>query len=242
MGDETSRIKTGIVGLDSILFGGIPAENQIIIAGGPGAGKTLLSFEILYRNAKNGVPVAFITFDEHPSKVLENAKKTFAEFTDLDELIKKNMFVIEGKEPASDVFSQAYPDDYSFGNMVSYIEGVVKTNGAKVMAIDSLSLIKLMMTNKLSWRRSMVALISNLRRLGVTAILTSDIMSSERDELRFSQEFFIFDGVIMLYQSGQEDKRVLTMEVVKMRGSNHSWALSPYEITPHGFKIFTIEQ
>ena len=242
MGDETSRIKTGIVGLDSILFGGIPAENQIIIAGGPGAGKTLLSFEILYRNAKNGVPVAFITFDEHPSKVLENAKKTFAEFTDLDELIKKNMFVIEGKEPASDVFSQAYPDDYSFGNMVSYIEGVVKTNGAKVMAIDSLSLIKLMMTNKLSWRRSMVALISNLRRLGVTAILTSDIMSSERDELRFSQEFFIFDGVIMLYQSGQEDKRVLTMEVVKMRGSNHSWALSPYEIKPHGFKIFTIEQ
>ena len=110
------------------------------------------------------------------------------------------------------------------------------------MAIDSLSLIKLMMTNKLSWRRSMVALISNLRRLGVTAILTSDIMSSERDELRFSQEFFIFDGVIMMYQSGEEDKRVLTMEVVKMRGSNHSWALSPYEITPHGFKIFTIEQ
>ncbi len=242
MSDETGKVKTGIVGLDSILFGGVPAGNQTIIAGGPGSGKTLLSFEILYRNAKKGIPVAFITFDEHPAKLLDNVKKTFVEFTDLDELIKKGLFIVDGKEPASDVFSQAYPDDYSFGNMVSYIEGVIRTNNAKVLAIDSLSVIKLMMNNKLSWRRSMVAMISNLRRLGVTAILTSDIMTSEREELRFSQEFFIFDGVIMMYQSGQEDKRVLTMEVVKMRGSNHSWALSPYEITSHGFKVFTIEQ
>ena len=242
MSDETGKVKTGIVGLDSILFGGVPAGNQTIIAGGPGSGKTLLSFEILYRNAKKGIPVAFITFDEHPAKLLDNVKKTFVEFTDLDELIKKGLFIVDGKEPASDVFSQAYPDDYSFGNMVSYIEGVIRTNNAKVLAINSLSVIKLMMNNKLSWRRSMVAMISNLRRLGVTAILTSDIMTSEREELRFSQEFFIFDGVIMMYQSGQEDKRVLTMEVVKMRGSNHSWALSPYEITSHGFKVFTIEQ
>ena len=57
---ELTRIKSGIEGLDSMLDGGIPEHNQTIIAGGPGAGKTLLSFEILYRNAKAGIAIAHL--------------------------------------------------------------------------------------------------------------------------------------------------------------------------------------
>ena len=40
----------------------------------------------------------------------------------------------------------------------------------------------------------------------------------------------------------QEDRRTLTAEVVKMRGTNHSWALAPYEITSGGFNIYTVDQ
>jgi circadian clock protein KaiC len=243
MDEIPSRIKTGVVGLDSILFGGVPAGSQTVIAGGPGAGKTMLSFEILYHIAKTGIPVAFITFDEPPTRVLNNVKETFPEFKDIDSLINNMKFVLVGKEPTSEVFMQADYEDYSFGNMVSYIEDAVKSNGAKVIAIDSLSIMKMMLSdNKLLYKKSMIALVSNLRRLGVTSFLIANISSTDRSKLKFSQEFFIFDGIIMLYQSGQEDKRVLGMEIVKMRGSNHSWALSPYDITPRGFKVFTIEQ
>lgn len=243
MDEFPARIKTGVAGLDSILFGGVPVGSQTVIAGGPGAGKTMLSFEILYHSAKNGIPVAFITLDEPPTRVLDNVKETFPEFKDIDSLIDTRKFVLEGKEPTSEVFTQSDYGDYSFGNIVSYIEDVVKSNGAKVVAIDSLSIMKLMLSdNKLEYRKSMMALISNLRRIGVTSFLIANIPSTERSKLKFSQEFFIFDGIIMLYQSGQEDKRVLGMEIVKMRGSNHSWALSPYDITPRGFKVFTIEQ
>lgn len=242
MSEKPARIKTGIAGLDSILFSGIPSGSQVIIAGGPGSGKTLLSFEILYHNAKRGVPVAFITFDEQPAKLLENVKNTFSDFADLDGLISKKTLVLEGNDPTSSLFIQSDSLDYSFGKIISYIEEVIAKNNAKIVVIDSLSIVKLMLCNKLEYRKYMIIMISNLRRLGVTTLLTMDIPSSERSGLRFGQEFFLFDGVVMLYQSGQEDRRVLAMEIVKMRGSNHSWALSPYDITSHGFKIFTIDQ
>ncbi len=44
-----------------------------------------------------------------------------------------------------------------------------------------------------------------------------------------------------MYPQSEEDKRSLSLEIVKCRGSNHSWALAPYEILPSGFRVFTIE-
>jgi KaiC/GvpD/RAD55 family RecA-like ATPase len=145
-------------------------------------------------------------------------------------------------EPMSKIFVHPESEIYSFGDTVSYIESVVRSNNSQVVAIDPLSLMKLVLSDNLMYRKSILALVSNLHRMGVTSFVTAEMKSSERSELKFSKEFFLFDGIVILYQSGQEDKRILTMEVVKMRGSNHSWALAPYEITPKGFRVFTIDQ
>ncbi|MDE1868824.1 MAG: hypothetical protein KGH60_02555 [Candidatus Micrarchaeota archaeon] len=240
MGDD--RVKTGITGLDAMLGGGIPSTDQIIIAGGPGAGKTLISFEILYHNAKAGIPTAFIALEEQPNTVVKNAKQAFPEFTDIDDLINSKLLFVDGEDPASKITPSSDSQTYSFGNVVSEIEGIIKVNNAKVVVIDSISLLKLMLPDKLIYRKSMIALVSNLRRLGVTTILTSEISSYERSRLKFNEEFFIFDGLVTMYQTGEEDKRVFALEIVKLRGSAHSKALSPYDITSQGFRIFTLEQ
>jgi len=45
-----------------------------------------------------------------------------------------------------------------------------------------------------------------------------------------------------MYQVGEEEKRKLAMEVIKMRGNNHSFVTTPYEITPKGFKVYAAEE
>ncbi len=45
---EVGLIKTGIKGLDSILLGGIPRTNVILVQGVTGSGKTLLGMEFIY--------------------------------------------------------------------------------------------------------------------------------------------------------------------------------------------------
>ncbi|MDE1856673.1 MAG: hypothetical protein KGH98_01160 [Candidatus Micrarchaeota archaeon] len=235
------RFATGIEGMDEMLNGGIPKDNQTILAGGPGSGKTLLCFEALYRNAKNGIPGAFISFEEPPKRVLANAKAAFTKFDDIQSLVDSNMLVIGGEDPATKIQSGMGPEAYPFGNVVSDMEEVIKTNDAKYIAIDSLSLLKLMLGDNLLYRKSMIALISNLRRLGVTSLLTVEVPSAERKDLRFSPEFFIFDGLITLYQTGEQDKRSLTLEIVKMRGTDHSRSLAPYDITDEGFNVLTAD-
>jgi len=235
-------VKTGIEGLDAILYGGIPELNQVILAGGPGAGKTLLSFEFLYRNAKMGNPGILFALEENSKKVIENAKSAFSTFDDIDELIDKGLLTVESEEPAAHLQQSEGSTTYEFGRILSDIESTVSSAKATRVVIDSLSLLDLIVSDPMTYRRSMLALVNNLRRLGVTSLLTSELSNPERAKLEFKSEFFIFDGIIVMYQVGEEEKRKLALEVIKMRGNNHSFVTTPYEITPKGFKIYAAEQ
>ncbi|MGC8662389.1 MAG: ATPase domain-containing protein [Candidatus Micrarchaeia archaeon] len=235
-------VKTGIEGLDSILYGGIPALNQILLAGGPGSGKTLLSFEFLYKNAKMGNPGVFFALEENAKKVIENAKSAFNTFGDIDNLIAEGLLTIESQEPASRIQTEEGSTSYEFGRILSEIESTVSSTKATRVVIDSLSLLDLLVSDPAIYRRSMLALVNNLRRIGATSILTSELSSPERSKLEFKSEFFIFDGIIIMYQVGEEEKRKLALEVIKMRGNNHSFVTTPYEISPKGFKVYSAEQ
>ena len=236
------RIATGIDGLDILLYGGVPAGDQVIIAGGPGAGKTLLSLEILYNNAKKGGSGTFIALEEQESVVIQNFKRAFPSLSDIDDLVANNSLVVAGEEvtPKMEVGSDS--ESYSFGNVISSIESIIRSNNSKCVVIDSLSLIKLMFDNQALYRKYMLMLSLNLRKLGVNSFLTMELPHSDRGVLAFSPEFFIFDGTIVMYQGIEENKRTFSLEVIKMRGSNHSLSFSPYEITNKGFKVFSISE
>ena len=64
---ENDICKTGIIGLDNILDGGIPIGDSILMAGSSGTGKSILSLEILFRGAKefgdNGIYISFTPVD-----------------------------------------------------------------------------------------------------------------------------------------------------------------------------------
>ena len=239
--NSKDRLRTGINGLDNMLNGGIPLNNQVVIAGGPGAGKSLLCFEVAYKNAKAGVPSIFISFEEDSTYMLNNIKEAFSDFNDIDKLISDKMLVIGGRDPGMIIENSNAADKYTFGRVMSEIEKLITDNKSKFVVIDSISLLGLLLENELDYRRSMVTLSSNLKKLGVTAFLIIEMAISERIHMRYTPEFFIFDGIITLYMQGENDKRALNLEIFKMRGTNHSRSVSPYEITSSGMRVFTIE-
>ncbi len=235
---EIARIKTGITGIDTMLYGGVPEQSQVLIAGGPGAGKTMLCFNILYNIAKSGTNAAFITFDEQPAAVIRNAEQAFSDLTDIDQLIADKKLVVDGTASSLRITTEVTDTMYSFGTIVSDLEGIIRSNDAKVAVVDSISLLKLMLGDPAVYYKAILALVSNLRRMGVTAFLTVELESQELKNLKFSQDSIIFDGMFTMYQNAHEESRTLEMEIIKMRGSNHSRARTPYGITPQGFKTF----
>ncbi|MGC8547616.1 MAG: ATPase domain-containing protein [Candidatus Micrarchaeia archaeon] len=235
-----NKVATGIAGLDAMLYGGIPEGNQVILAGGPGAGKTLLGFNYLYNNAKAGNTSVFFAMEESPDRVINNAKEAFPDFTDIDDLIASKKLIIDGEDPST-IIRSGSTNSYEFGKVVADIESTITSYKATRAVIDSLSVIDLLINDPGTYRRSMISLVSNLRRLNVTSLLTSELANPDFSSQDFKPEFFIFDGVIVMYETGKEDRRMLAMEVLKMRGSNHSFAITPYEITSSGFNVIAAE-
>jgi len=64
---EGGLIKTGIRGLDTILLGGIPRTNVILLRGVTGSGKTLMVWNLSYRGiALYGEPGLIVVFETAP--------------------------------------------------------------------------------------------------------------------------------------------------------------------------------
>lgn len=239
---DNDRIKTGINGLDNMLKGGLPTGSSTIIAGGPGAGKTLLCFETAYNNAIQGIPSLFISFEEDPQYLLKNIKTTFIDLAlNIDKLMASKMLVVDGRDPGIVIENSDTANKYTFGRVLSEIEKMITDNKSKVVIIDSISLVSMLFDNDLEYRRAMVTLQTSLKKLNVTTLITIELDMYNRGRIRYTPEFFIFDGIVTLYMQEESDKRSLALEIFKMRGTNHSRAVAPYEITGEGMRVFTIE-
>ena len=70
---QTERVPTGVVGLDPLLEGGFPKGRSILITGEPGTGKTIFALQFLHEGIKHGEKGVFITADENPMDVIEQA-------------------------------------------------------------------------------------------------------------------------------------------------------------------------
>jgi len=82
---------------------------------------------------------------------------------------------------------------------------------------------------------------TTLEILGLTSLLTCEIID-ENNASRFGVETFVTEGTIVLYYKRKESVRVRSVEIFKMRGSNHSQNVHPYEITSNGIVVHPHEE
>lgn len=238
------RVKTGISGLDLLLTGGVPDANQVVVAGGPGTGKTLLCMEFLYRNALEGHVSILFSLEEETRMILENTKEAFPEFVKLDQLIEDKKLIVHGSDQATSLIQKDKQGNvFTFTTTIADIESLILETGATRAAIDSVSVMKLFVKDPFEYRAVSSSLVTMLRKQNVTTLLTMEIDTPEKTRLLFEPEFFIYDGIVIMYLSGgPEENRVPSIEVIKMRGTKHSFSTVPYEITSNGINLLIIPE
>lgn len=221
------RVSTGIRKLDTLMGGGIPDGNSLLVAGPSGSGKSIMASQFIAEGLKQGEPGIVAIFEEIPSDFLNRAAKIGIDF---------------GKPQKDGALKVVYirPLDLSVDETVHEIVGAVKEIGAKRVVLDSLVGFEMALAPEFrhEFRESLYRMIGALTRLGVTVLSTVEVEENftSMGLSNFAISFLADDILRLRYVSinGQLRKMLL---VVKMRGSEHSIDMTEYKVTSNGLVI-----
>lgn len=214
------RIPTGVEKLDEILQGGFPEGSTILIAGGPGTGKTILAAQFIYLGAaKYREKGVFVTFEEGAESFKNNMLTLGWNF---DNLQKKQQVEI------LDLLSLKETDKAEAA--LDEIIETVRVMGAKRLVIDSITALTVVFRSMAEVRTLISILQKVLRRLGCTTILTAEIPWGS-GRLGTGVEEFLSDGIIMLEMVSRENFLRRRLIVLKMRATDLNLRYYQYNIS-----------
>jgi circadian clock protein KaiC len=221
------RLSTGVPELDTLLGGGIPEGDSLLVAGPSGSGKSVLGSQFIAEGLRHDEPGIIAMFEELPAEYVERASKFGI---DLNTPQKKGTLKIIYLRPL----------DLSVDETVHEVVNAVKTMGCKRLVIDSLVGFEMALAPafRTDFRESLYRMIGALTRLGVTILSTVEIEENftSMNLSNFTVSFLADDILRLRYVSinGQLRKMLL---VVKMRRSRHSIDMCEYQITSQGMIV-----
>lgn len=227
---------TGIKELDIQMDGGIPVGSTVLVVGSSGSGKTTLCMQFLVNGAKMGEKGVFFTITEPLFKLMSNLEKF--EFFDKS-LVDNGMITIIDlriifERMGLDVEKYTVEDASA---LLDVIKDIAKELNAKRLVIDSITALCYRLQTREMIRDFIFKLGTFLAAIECTTFLTSEIPPGEYKFSQYGIEEFISDGIIFLGDVERGGDLIRTLQVVKMRGVNHSRAKYALSITSRGIEL-----
>lgn len=223
------RLSTGIIGLDEMMGGGIPAGDSLVLAGPTGTGKTTFAMKFIAAGLAAGEPAVIAIFEEHPSVYLKRAKGV-----DVD------LRAAQADDRLRIIYLR--PLDLSVDETLDEIRTAVQEIGAKRVVIDSISGFEMALAPAFreDFRESLYRLIGALTGLGVTMFSTVEVLENHGNtglQITGHQVSFLTDDILSQRYMEIEGELRKSLVVVKMRGSAHSREFRLYDITNSGIQL-----
>ncbi len=223
------KVKTGIEGLDKLLNGGFLEGRVYLVAGEAGTGKTVFALQYIYTGSLSGEPGVYVTIDEKPEHVVENAALLG---WNLERLIDENRLLLLELTP--------YFSDVKHINarrIVEELKTALEEIGAKRLAIDPIAPLVIRSEEPISHefahayiRDYLREIFRGLEDLGVTTVVTSEVPTGSSALSRYGVEEFLASGVIVLMLRRVEMNFRRELYIRKMRGINHPMNVYPFVI------------
>jgi circadian clock protein KaiC len=230
--NEPARCKTGIIGLDDILSGGLIPNRLYLIDGDPGAGKTTLSLQYLLEGARHGEKCLYVTLSETREELIASAAshgwsldgieifELVGNFEDLDGQAEVTMF---------------HPSEVELTETTQKLLAAVERINPTRVVFDSLSELRMLAQSPLRYRRQILALKQFFIGRKCTVLMLDDKTSQGLD----MQLHSIAHGVISLEQRfpiyGSLRR---TLRVMKARGTDFRAGYHDFAILPGGLSVF----
>ena len=217
------RLTTGSAAFDRILSGGIPVRSVNVIAGEPGAGKTLFALQMLFALARQGRKGLYFTTLSEPSLKLLQYMQQFSFF---DQGLIDHGIVFADLGAAIRKGAEA-----ALGEITSRVE----REEPAVVVIDSFKAVRDILGDAAALRTFVYDLAVHIAGWGAASLLVGEYTEAEAAS---DAEFAIADGIIRFKNSRQELTAVREVEVLKLRGADYVTGIHFYEIGKDGLAFF----
>jgi len=235
---EYPRISTGLSGLDVMLKGGLPKGRIILVRGTPGMGKTILCAQYLYKGAKQNEKGLFITLEETKEQLI---REMYLVGMDLRDLEKNGKILFLDASPIRHVPAEVKLGNISVGKrdfslvaLAKKIKAMASENGIQRIVIDPLTALSIQYPDDNERRLMVLDLIEALTQTGATCVMTEDMGVAGTKRV----EEYSVHGVIHMRPIRTGAQVVKTIEIVKMRETNHDDQTRLYRITDEGIVVY----
>lgn len=215
------RATTGVEALDGMVNGGFFRDGIVLVSGASGCGKTLIGSHFIQAGADNGEVSLFFSFEEGEEQIRRNARGWGMGFGAMSD---------DGPVKVR----SAYPESAAMEDHLISLKRLVEELNPRRVVVDGLNAIE-RIGGERAFQQFAVGLTAYLRDHGCAAILTNTMAPEE--VMRVSYVSTLADAIVLLRYVEVYGEMHRAINVMKMRGSNHSKEIREMTIDDSGLKI-----
>jgi circadian clock protein KaiC len=228
------KAATGIVGLDDITLGGLPAGRPTLLCGGPGCGKTMFGLTFLVNGIRMfGEHGVFLSFEERTAELAANANSLGYEVN--SHIAAQQLVVDHVRIERAEIEESG---EYDLEGLFVRLAHAIDTVNAKRVVLDTLEALFSGFSDTTVLRSEFRRLFAWLKDMGVTALITAE--RGAGDLTRFGIEEYVSDCVILLDHRVDVEITTRRIRIVKYRGSAHGTNEYPFLIDTDGISVLPI--
>lgn len=223
---ESNRVQTWIPNFDKLIEGGFVRNSTNLLVGGSGSGKSIFATQFLVEAMDRGEKCLYVTFEEKKKQFYGNMLSLG---WDLEAYEKQGLFTFLEYTP---IKVKTMLEEGG-----GAIESIILEKKVSRMVIDSITSFALLFHDELSQREAALSLFGMIRDWDCTSLLTLEEDPLDKDKATSRALEFEVDSIMTIFFVRDTKERQRYLEVLKMRGTNHSNKIFPFNIGKKGLVI-----
>ena len=217
------RLTTGIPEMDVVLDGGLMRGGSYVVAGAPGAGKTILGNQLCFHHVAQGHQALFVTLlSESHGRMLSHLLRM--RFFD-PRVISRSLHYVSG-----------YPvlRKDSLKGVLTLVAKLIKKHRATLLVIDGMARLSAFASSHTDFKQFIHELTVLLEFTGCTAVMLTD---STADDIGYPARTMV-DGLFELRDRLEGVRSVRELVVTKFRGGPFLRGMHFFEIDDDGIRLY----